>query len=82
MNEILPAGYKQLADHESWMHELREWVASHPPVNHAVDDSRENIYYEQELCAIEEGLTDADAGHTMSLEEFRQGFCERNGIEP
>lgn len=29
---------------EQWLREFREWVDSHPPVSHFVDDSRESIY--------------------------------------
>jgi hypothetical protein len=29
---------------EQWIKDLREWAASHPPVTHFVDDSRESIY--------------------------------------
>jgi hypothetical protein len=30
--------------HEQWSAALRAWAASHPPVTHFVDDSRESIY--------------------------------------
>jgi hypothetical protein len=29
---------------EVWSRVLRQWAASHPPVDHLVDDSRESIY--------------------------------------
>jgi predicted DNA-binding antitoxin AbrB/MazE fold protein len=29
---------------EEWVRALREWAASHPRVDHFVDDSRESIY--------------------------------------
>lgn len=29
---------------EQWSAELRAWAASHAPVTHSVDDSRESIY--------------------------------------
>ena len=29
---------------EEWIRAVREWAASHPPVEHFVDDSRESIY--------------------------------------
>lgn len=29
---------------EQWLKEFREWVGSHKPVSHFVDDSRESIY--------------------------------------
>ncbi len=29
---------------EEWVAEFRRWVASHKPVGHFVDDSRESIY--------------------------------------
>lgn len=29
---------------EQWLKEFREWVESHKPVSHFVDDSRESIY--------------------------------------
>jgi predicted DNA-binding antitoxin AbrB/MazE fold protein len=29
---------------EEWVKALREWAASHPRVDHFVDDSRESIY--------------------------------------
>ena len=34
----------QRRTHEQWIAELRAWAASHKPVNHFVDDSRESIY--------------------------------------
>ena len=36
-----PPGYASRAD---WSKALREWAASHPRVDHFVDDSRESIY--------------------------------------
>lgn len=31
-------------DAKQWIRRFRDWAASHPPVNHFVDDSRESIY--------------------------------------
>ena len=33
-----------LSSYEDWSRSLRAWVASHPPVTHVVDWSRESIY--------------------------------------
>ena len=33
---------------EQWSAELHAWAASHPPVSHFVDDSRESIYADRD----------------------------------
>lgn len=30
--------------YDQWLKRFNEWIASHKPVNHFVDDSRESIY--------------------------------------
>jgi Arc/MetJ-type ribon-helix-helix transcriptional regulator len=42
--------YRQLANrpsdlsYEEWSRRFRNWVESHPPIGHFVDDSRDSIY--------------------------------------
>lgn len=34
----------QRSSREEWQQELQAWIASHPPISHGVDDSRDSIY--------------------------------------